>query len=110
MPWRSTNSRPGIGSRGWEPCSAHGLASVDGVLVHDKGEVHGGIVTFTVDGWDAADAVRVRRRRQAVNTSASPAEYAQYDLPHRGLPALVRASVHYYNTEDEIDALVAALA
>jgi selenocysteine lyase/cysteine desulfurase len=36
-------------------------------------------------------------------------DYARLDLPARGLPDLVRASVHYYNTDDELDLLVAAL-
>ena len=44
-----------------------------------------------------------------VNTSVSLASYAQLDLPHRGLPDLVRASVHYYNTDAELDRLIAAL-
>jgi selenocysteine lyase/cysteine desulfurase len=44
-----------------------------------------------------------------VNTSVSPASSARLDLPHRGLPDLVRASVHYYNTDDELDRLVTAL-
>ena len=31
------------------------------------------------------------------------------DMQARGLSALVRASVHVYNTEDEIEALVASI-
>jgi cysteine desulfurase / selenocysteine lyase len=34
---------------------------------------------------------------------------AQFDLPSRGLSELVRASVHYYNTQEELDRLIAAL-
>lgn len=32
------------------------------------------------------------------------------DFDERGLQAVVRASVHYYNTEEEIRALVASVA
>lgn len=86
-----------------------GLAALDGVAVHDKGEQRGGIVTFTVDGV-AADTVRARLREQRINTSTSGPERARFDLGARGLPTVIRASVHYYNSEDEIDAVVAAVA
>ena len=36
-------------------------------------------------------------------------DYARLDLPNRGLPDLVRASVHYYKTEQELDQLLDAL-
>ena len=56
---------------------------------------------------------RARRRRSSdawrdhgVNVSVSLVDYARLDLPARGLPDLVRASVHYYNTDDELDRLV----
>jgi selenocysteine lyase/cysteine desulfurase len=84
------------------------LEAVDGVRVHDQGRRRCGIVTFTVDGV-AADDVRRRLSRHGVNTSVTRAGSAQLDLPRRGLPELVRASVHYYNTQDELDRLVAAL-
>ena len=79
------------------------LAAIDGVTIHDKGAVKGGIVTFTVDGHDSV-GVKDRLRAAGVNTSTTTASHAHFD--GRDLPALVRASVHYYNTEDELDRLV----
>jgi len=84
------------------------LNGLDGVQVHDRGARRCGIVTFTVDGVGAQD-VRRRLTDRRVNTSVSRAEQARFDLPGRGLPDLVRASVHYYNTEDELDRLVGAV-
>jgi cysteine desulfurase / selenocysteine lyase len=84
------------------------LREVPGVTVRDEGVRRCGIVTFTVDGVPA-DGVRRRLRAAGVNTSVSPMEYARLDLAARGLPDLVRASVHYYNTEEELDRLCAAL-
>jgi selenocysteine lyase/cysteine desulfurase len=78
------------------------------VSTHDKGTTRGGIVTFAVDGVDAAD-IADQLRAQHINTSTSPAGHARLDLPHRGLPTLVRASVHYYNSEDEVDRFVTAI-
>jgi selenocysteine lyase/cysteine desulfurase len=80
------------------------LGSVPGVTVHDQGVRRCGIVTFTVDGAPATE-VQQRLSEAGINTSVSLVEYAQLDQPARGLPDLVRASVHYYNTEDELDHL-----
>jgi cysteine desulfurase / selenocysteine lyase len=80
------------------------LGSVPGVTVHDQGLRRCGIVTFTVDGAPATE-VQQRLSEAGINTSVSLVEYAQLDQPARGLPDLVRASVHYYNTEDEVDHL-----
>ena len=41
--------------------------------------------------------------------SVSPRAYSRVDFARRGLPDIVRASVHYYNTEPELDRLIAAL-
>lgn len=83
------------------------LADVGGVTIHDKGLVQGGIVTFTVEEHASAD-VKDRLRAAGVNTSTTTPSHAHFD--GRGLPALVRASVHHYNTEDELDRLVAVVA
>ncbi|GAA3179819.1 aminotransferase class V-fold PLP-dependent enzyme [Nonomuraea roseoviolacea subsp. carminata] len=84
------------------------LREVPGVSVHDQGVRRCGIVTFTVAGRPAAE-VHGRLTEIGVNTSVSLSRYAQYDLPARGLPDLVRASVHYYNTDEELHRLVEAV-
>ena len=84
------------------------LTQLDGVEVHDQGQRRCGIVSFTVAGVPAGEVQRALADR-GVNVSVSVVDYARLDLPSRGLPDLVRASVHYYNTDDELDQLVAAL-
>lgn len=85
------------------------LTSVEGVHVHDQGRRRCGIVTFTVDGV-SAQKVQQQLSSRGVNVSVSFVGYARLDLATRGLPDLVRASVHYYNTDDELDQLINALA
>jgi selenocysteine lyase/cysteine desulfurase len=41
-----------------------------------------------------------------VNVSVAPRHYTLLDMEERGLPEVVRSSVHYYNAESEIDRLV----
>jgi selenocysteine lyase/cysteine desulfurase len=84
------------------------LRAVDGVRIHDQGRRRCGIVTFTVDEVPAHEVQR-RLAESGVNTSVTYASSARFDLPRRGLRELVRASVHYYNTEDELDRLINAL-
>lgn len=85
------------------------LSEVPGVTMHDKGTVQGGIVMFAVDGW-SSDAVKDALRARAINVSTSTRSSAPVDMDQRGLDDLVRASVHVFNTEDEIDTLVGAVA
>ncbi|MGW1492258.1 aminotransferase class V-fold PLP-dependent enzyme [Streptomyces sp. NPDC002402] len=84
------------------------LRSLTGVRVHDRGSRQCGIVTFTVDGHDSEDIARDLQAKR-INVSVSVADYARWDLEPRGLTSVVRASVHYYNTDDEVDRLCAAL-
>jgi selenocysteine lyase/cysteine desulfurase len=86
-----------------------GLAEADGVEVHDLGLRKCGIVSLTVDGVDSAEVHEALARR-AINVSVNPRHYTLFDMRARDLPDLVRASVHYYNSEDEVDALADALA
>jgi cysteine desulfurase / selenocysteine lyase len=84
------------------------LRDIDGVTVHDQGLRRGGIVTFTVDGVPSRE-VQQQLAAKNINTSVSPVGSARFDLPRRGLPDLVRASVHYYNNDTELDRLIGAL-
>jgi cysteine desulfurase / selenocysteine lyase len=86
-----------------------GLATLPGVGVHDRGLRKSGIVTFTVAGQDAG-VVQAQLRDKGINTSVTPMTYARLDLGPRGLDAMIRASVHYYNTEDEVTRFVQEIA
>jgi selenocysteine lyase/cysteine desulfurase len=85
------------------------LSEIPSVTVHDRGTVQGGIVTFAVDGVVCSD-VTAELRRAGINTSSPRVASARIDMEDRGLPGLVRASVHYFNTDEELDALTAAIA
>lgn len=84
------------------------LSNLHGVQVHDQGLRRCGIVSFTIDGIPAS-TVRQHLLDHGVNVSVSLVDYARLDLPSRGLPDLVRASVHYYNTDGELDQLITTL-
>lgn len=83
-----------------------GLAGVAGVRALDKGSVRSGIVTFAHDRRDARDLSRLLRQR-GVNTSVSSRPSTRLDFDERGIDDVVRASVHYFNTDAEVDRLIA---
>jgi len=86
-----------------------GLDGLDGVTVADRGEVLGAIVTFSVRGHAATD-VQAALAMKRINVSVTEASAARLDLDPRGIDELVRASVHYYNTDEEVDRLVGCIA
>jgi selenocysteine lyase/cysteine desulfurase len=98
----------------WERVQALGerlrtsLDELDGVSTRDAGTERCGIVTFEVEGLPAA-AVKEALARRDVNVTVSATSSAVIDSLERGLPDLVRASVHYFNTEDELDGAVEAV-
>ena len=77
------------------------LGTIPGVTVRDLGEVRGGIVTFTHDGV-AADAIQAALHAQRINVTTSSVASTRFDMEERGLDAVVRDSVHYYNDEAEL--------
>lgn len=84
------------------------LAELPGVTVRDLGRVRSGIVTFTKNG-EAPPEIQARLRAANVSVSVSSRTSAQLDFGRRGLSQVVRASVHYFNTEREIEFLCRTL-
>jgi selenocysteine lyase/cysteine desulfurase len=85
------------------------LSAVPGVTVRDQGLERCGIVSFDIAGNDA-DAVQRRLAAERINVSVSRPPSTLLDMEARGLGDLVRASVHYYNTETEIERFCTVLS
>jgi cysteine desulfurase/selenocysteine lyase len=84
------------------------LADIRGVTVRDLGQVRCGIVTFTCDGHSPGEVMQ-RLKAKGIAVRTIELSSARIDMEQRGLDELVRASVHYYNTEAEIERLCAAV-
>ena len=85
------------------------LGALPHVTVHDKGTHRSGIVTFSHEHLDC-HAVRTALRARAINTSVAGRTSTRLDFDARDIDDVVRASVHYFNTEHEIGELISALA
>ncbi|ANZ38536.1 aminotransferase class V [Lentzea guizhouensis] len=79
-----------------------GLASIPGITVRDLGERQSGIVTFTSDDVPALE-LKDRLWDRQVAVTVSQAASTRFDMTRRGLDEVVRASPHYFVTEEEID-------
>ena len=84
------------------------LKTVPGVTLADLGVTKGAIVTFAVTGKEHV-ALKQQLRDQGINVSVSTQFSSRLDLKGRGLKDVMRASVHVYNTEQELDRFVTAL-
>ena len=81
------------------------LSELAGTVVHDGGVQRSGIVTFTVDGV-VPTAVVEGAAAAGINVSVSDGSMYRLDLGAPNPASRVRASPHYYNTEEELARLV----
>lgn len=84
------------------------LSDIPGVQVHDRGVHKSGIVTFTKDAYPA-EAIASGLKAQNINISVTTFKSARIDLGGRDLSDIARSSVHYFNTDAEIDRFCAAI-
>jgi len=85
------------------------LAKVRGVRVLDRGRELCAIVTVDVRG-QGAEELKLALRSRGINTSSTDRKSGVLDMDEKQLSTALRLSPHYYNTEDELDAAVAAVA
>lgn len=78
------------------------LATLASVEVVDQGDELCGIVSLAVGGRDPAK-IREKLAAQNVNVWVCSENTACVDMEARNLTSVLRASVHYYNTEGEVD-------
>ena len=83
------------------------LRELKGVEVQDLGKVKSGIVTFTT--FIPASTVKEALRNRGFNTTVAVRSSTLLDMSDRDLTEIVRASVHYYNTVEEIDNFIFTL-
>src|SRR2546425_6097698 len=85
------------------------LADIAGVRGLDRGREPCAIVTVDVAGPNAA-GLKLRPPQRGINTSSADRMSGVLDMDDKGVTSVLRFSPHYYNTEDELDAAVRALA
>jgi selenocysteine lyase/cysteine desulfurase len=85
------------------------LATIEGVRVLDRGPALCAIATAELGGR-RAEEVKLALRARRINTSSPGRDDAVIDMDEKGAASALRISPHYYNTADEIDAAVAAIA
>lgn len=85
------------------------VEQIEGVTVHDLGVRRGAIVTFSHERVDAATVIAALAHRSITVSPTSPSS-TLVDATRRRLPTMVRASVHYYNTEDELARFAASVS
>jgi len=85
------------------------LSTLPGVIVRDHGVTQCGIVTFSIEGKDP-EAIQRELAQHNINVSITTRSSTRLDMEARGLTSMVRASVHYYNSEEEVELFCTTLA
>jgi selenocysteine lyase/cysteine desulfurase len=85
------------------------LREIPGIEVLDLGRIQSGIVTFRSDQLKA-EKIKYLLARENINTSMAIASGTLLDMRDRNIETAIRASVHYYNSEQEVDPFIQVLS
>jgi cysteine desulfurase / selenocysteine lyase len=85
------------------------LQEIDGVRLHDAGEIRGGIVTFSRADVATEDML-LALSEQKINTSLSNIYRTYLDPELEKIGTYIRASAHYITTDEEIEKLASVVA
>lgn len=86
------------------------LTDIPGVTLQDLGTLRSGIVTFTHRDHSAAQIQQwLASQNKRINLTTSTFRSTLLDMQDRDLLEVSRASLHAYNTEAEIETMIAAL-
>ncbi len=81
------------------------LSRIEEVIVTDIGEIKSGIVTF-YSNTISTHQLKERFLEHNINTVVAIKSGTRVDMENRSLDSILRASVHYYNTKEEIDKFI----
>lgn len=84
------------------------LEALDKVVLHDLGKTQCGIISFSIEGQDPL-RVKDELSKRKINIAISKRLYTLLDMESRHLEDILRASVHYYNTEEEVEKFIDAI-
>jgi len=79
-----------------------GLQEIPQLEVTDQGRLKCGIVTFRHEAMDAA-TIKSELAQRNINVSVSSGSGSRLNFMERGIESVVRASIHYYNSEEELE-------
>ncbi len=84
------------------------LSRINSVSMHILSKQQCGIITFSVEGQNSSDII-AKLQQRGINTSLSSPDGTLIDATKNKLPDLIRASVHYFNDEEELDKFIEVL-
>ena len=85
------------------------LSELTDIKILEKSNNHSGIVTFTKTSISAID-LKDELQKVGINISVIKQRNARLDLGRESTGDINRASLHYYNTEQEISEFIKELA
>lgn len=85
------------------------LKSLNNVILQDLGQHNCGIISFSIKNADSL-YIKEQLAKNNINIAISKRPYTLLDMESRHLEDILRASLHYYNNEEEIEKFITALS